>query len=210
MHGLLRSHQCHRRPGDHSPQREFPTGASSTIGDSRPDSETRTMTEPTLTCPNCRTQIKLTESLAAPLIEDTRKRFEDQLARKEAEVAGREAAIREQQAQIAAARDSIDAQVAAKVDEERGRIAAAEAQKAKRFVAVDFDQKVKEIADLNQVLKQRDAKLAEAQQAQADLIKKQRELDDAKREMDLTIQKQVQAELGAVRDQAKQEAEAAP
>jgi hypothetical protein len=58
------------------------------------------------------------------------------------------------------------------------------------------------------VLKQRDGKLAEAQQAQADLIRKQRELDDAKREMDLTIQKQVEAELGIVRDQAKQEAEA--
>jgi hypothetical protein len=59
------------------------------------------------------------------------------------------------------------------------------------------------------VLKQREAKLAEAQQAQADLIRKQRDLDDAKREFDLTIQKQVQAELGAVRDQAKQETEAA-
>src|SRR5580700_5472911 len=168
-----------------------------------------TMTEPTLTCPTCRTQIKLTESLAAPLIETTRKRFEAQLARKEAQVAGREAAMRDQQAQIAVARDSIDAQMAAKVDEERSRIAAVEAQKAKRLVAIDVDAKVREIADLNQVLRQRDAKLAEAQQAQADLIKKQRELDDAKREMDLTIQKQVQAELGAVRDQAKQEAEAA-
>jgi hypothetical protein len=104
---------------------------------------------------------------------------------------------------------TIDAQVAAKVDEERDRIAAAEAQKAKRLVAIDFENKVKEIAELSDVLKQRDAKLAEAHQAQADLIKKQRELDDAKREMDLTIQKQVQAELGAVRDQAKQEAEAA-
>jgi hypothetical protein len=59
------------------------------------------------------------------------------------------------------------------------------------------------------VLKQRDGKLAEAQQAQVDLMRKQRELDDAKREMELTIQKQVQAELGAVRDQAKQEVEAA-
>jgi hypothetical protein len=150
----------------------------------------------------------LTESLAAPLIEDTRRRYGDQLARKEAEVAGREAAIRNEQAQIAAARDAIDAQVAGRVDEERGRIAAAEAQKAKRLVAIDVDAKVKEIAELNQVLKQRDAKLAEAQQAQADLIRKQRELDDAKREMDLTVQKQVQAELGAVRDQAKQEVEA--
>jgi hypothetical protein len=167
------------------------------------------MTEPTLTCPTCRTEIKLTESLAAPLIEDTRRRYEDQLARKEAEVAGREAAIRAQQTQIAAAKDSIDVQVAAKVDDERGRIAAAEAQKAKRLVAVDFEAKVKEIAELGEVLKQRDAKLAEAQQAQADLIRKQRELDDAKREMELTIQKQVQAELGAVRDQAKQEVEAA-
>jgi len=46
------------------------------------------MTEPTLTCPTCRTKIKLTESLAAPLIEDTRRRYEEQLARKETEVAG--------------------------------------------------------------------------------------------------------------------------
>ena len=109
------------------------------------------MTDPTLTCPSCRTQIKLTESLAAPLIEVTRRRYEDQLARKEAEVAGREAAIRDQQAQVAAARDTIDAAVAAKVDEERGRIAADEAQKAKRFVAIDLDHRVKEIAELNQV-----------------------------------------------------------
>jgi hypothetical protein len=186
-----------------------PMCASSIMDESRLDSEISAMTEPTLTCPTCRTEIKLTESLAAPLIEVTRKRFEAQLARKEAEVAGREAAIRDQQAQIAAARDAIDAQVADRVDEERGRIAAAEAQKAKRLVAIDVDAKVKEITELNQVLRQRDAKLAEAQQAQADLIKKQRELDDAKREMDLTIQKQVEAELGAVRDQAKQEAEAA-
>jgi hypothetical protein len=38
------------------------------------------MTEPTLTCPSCSTEIKLTESLAAPLIADTRGRYETQLA----------------------------------------------------------------------------------------------------------------------------------
>lgn len=37
------------------------------------------MTEPTITCPNCHTEIKLTESLAAPLIAATRKQFEQQL-----------------------------------------------------------------------------------------------------------------------------------
>jgi hypothetical protein len=55
------------------------------------------MTDPTLTCPSCRTEIKLTESLAAPLIADTRKRYETKLAQKEAEVSAREAAIRDQQ-----------------------------------------------------------------------------------------------------------------
>jgi hypothetical protein len=167
------------------------------------------MTEPTLTCPTCRTEIKLTESLAAPLIADTRRRYETQLAQKEAEVAAREAAIREQREELAAARQVIDAEVASKLDQERGKIAAAEAQKAKRLVATDLDARAREIGDLTEVLKQRDAKLAEAQQAQADLIRKQRELDDAKREIDLTIQKQVQAELTSVRDKTRQETEAA-
>src|SRR3974390_1636552 len=160
------------------------------------------MTEPTLTCPPCRTEIKLTESLAAPLIADTRKRYETQLARKEAEIATREAAIRQKQEKIASDRQGIDAQVAAKLDQERAKIAAAEAQKARRIVATDLDNRTKEIADLTEVLRQPDPKLAEAQQAQADLIRKQRELDDARREIDLTIQKQVQAELGTVREQA--------
>jgi hypothetical protein len=165
----------------------------------------QTMAEPTITCPNCRTEIKLTESLAAPLIADARKRYEEELAQKEIEIAKREAAIREQRAEIAKARESISAEVAAKLDEERKCIAAEEAQKARRVLATDLEQKVNELAELNGVLKQRDAKLAEAQAAQADLIRKQRELDDAKREIDLTIQKQVQAELSAVRQKAKEE-----
>ena len=50
-------------------------------------------------------------------------------------------------------------------------------------------------------------RLAEAQKTQVDLLRKQRELDDAKRELDLTVEKQVQDSLAAVRDKAKQEAE---
>jgi hypothetical protein len=167
------------------------------------------MTEPTLTCPSCSTEIKLTESLAAPLIADTRRRYETQLAQKEAEVAAREAAIRHQQEQLACARQAMDAEVATRLDQERGKIAVAEALKAKRLVETDLDARAKEIADLNEVLRQRDAKLADAQRAQADLVRKQRDLDDARREIDLTIENRVQAGLTAVRDQAKQETEAA-
>lgn len=41
------------------------------------------MTEPTITCPSCKTEIKLTESLAAPLLESTRKQYEQQIAEKD-------------------------------------------------------------------------------------------------------------------------------
>ena len=41
------------------------------------------MTEPTIICPHCHTEIRLTESLAAPLVAATRLRYEQQLARKD-------------------------------------------------------------------------------------------------------------------------------
>jgi len=45
--------------------------------------------------------------------------------------------------------------------------------------------------------------------AQAELVRKQRELDDAKREMELTIETRVSEMLGKIREQAKKEAERA-
>ncbi len=48
------------------------------------------MTEPTITCPNCKTEIKLTESLAAPLLESTRQDYEERLARKDRDMVARE------------------------------------------------------------------------------------------------------------------------
>ncbi|GMR21075.1 MAG: hypothetical protein BMS9Abin36_1674 [Gammaproteobacteria bacterium] len=47
------------------------------------------MTEPTTTCPKCKTEIKLTESLAAPLIESTRQQFEQQLAQEDSKIAAK-------------------------------------------------------------------------------------------------------------------------
>ncbi len=167
------------------------------------------MNEPVIHCPNCQSEIKLTESLAAPIVAQTRQQFERALAAKDAEVAKREAALKTQQSELAAAKASLDEQVAAKLKTERAAIAEAEAKKARAFAAADLEQKAQELGELQEVLKQRDAKLAEAQKQQAELIRKQRELDDAKREMDLTIEKQVQESLTAVRDKAKLEAEEA-
>jgi hypothetical protein len=157
-------------------------------------------TDPTITCPKCKTEIRLTESLAAPLIETTRRQYEQQIAEKDADIASREAAI-------AKAKESIADEVAERVKVARANISADEAKKARLLVADDLENKARELADLQEVLSQRNDKLAKAQQAQADLIKQKRELDDAKREMELTIESRVQESLGAVREKAKLDAE---
>jgi hypothetical protein len=163
------------------------------------------MTEPIISCPKCKAEIKLTESLAAPLIESTRREFEKQLAQKD--VAKRETLLRDREEALSKAKETIDDQVAEKLKQERAKIIAEEAKKAKLALGADLDQKAKEITELQEILKQREAKLAEAQKAQSELIRKQRELDDAKREMDLTVEKKIQEGLTTVRDQARKEAE---
>lgn len=167
------------------------------------------MSEPTIICPTCKTEIKLTESLAAPLIESTKREYEQRLAKKDADAAKREATLREREEALSKAQQTIDDQVAEKMRLERNRIAVEEAKKARQALQADLDQKTRELSDIQALLQQRDAKLAEAQQAQVEVIRKQRELDDAKRELDLTVEKRVQDGLVATREQAKKEAEEA-
>lgn len=165
------------------------------------------MNEPIISCPNCHTEIKLTESLAAPIIEATRRRYEAMINAKESDMATREAAVRAGQADLEKQKSSFEEQIDARIKVEREAISVEEAKKAKLIAANDLEQKSKEISALQEVLKEREDKLVDAQKAQVELIRKQRELDDARREMDLTIEKKVQESLASVRDRAKQEAE---
>ena len=165
------------------------------------------MAEPTVICPQCKVEIKLTESLAAPLLESVRRDYEQRLTQKDADIAKREQSLVERAQSLEKAKQTLDQQIAEKIQQERVRIGAEEAQKAKLAMGADLNQKAKEISNLQEILKQNNAKLADAQKAQAELIRKERELDDAKRELDLTIQKRVYANLSAEREKAKKEAE---
>jgi len=165
--------------------------------------------EPTLHCPNCNHEIKLTESLAAPLLEETRQRFQEQLAAKDAEVAKKTEALRNEQDAIAKAREQIEHQVAQRLTAERGQLIAVEAKKAREAVARDLQTKNVETAELRKALDVNNLKLAEAQQAHADFLRKQRELESAQRELDLTVEKRVQASVNEIRAKAKQESDEA-
>jgi hypothetical protein len=91
----------------------------------------------------------------------------------------------------------------------RSQIASAEAKKAREATAAELQAKAAETAELRRTLDANNAKLAEAQQAQAELMRKQRALDEQKRELDLTIEKRVQASVEEIRTKAKQESDEA-
>ena len=165
------------------------------------------MIEPVIECPHCHKEIKLTESLAAPLVEATRLEFEAKLAERDLGIARREAELRAGEQSLAAARQHVEEEIQEGIRQQRPTLAAEEANKARLLVSDELQGKARELAELEAIVKAKDAKLLLAQNAQAELIRKQRELDDAKRELDLTVETRVQESLGAVRLKAKGEAE---
>ena len=167
------------------------------------------MNDPTIICPHCKGAVHLTEAMAAPLVEATRKQFQQQIAEKDAAIALRENAILKRESDVADARRSIEAEVANKLKESRQEIAAEEAERARKNAAHELESKAKAIADLEATLKDRSDKLAEAQNAQADLIRKGRDLEEAQRALELTVEQRVQASLDDVREKSKAAAEQA-
>ncbi|MCC8968931.1 DUF2130 domain-containing protein [Bradyrhizobium brasilense] len=170
---------------------------------------TSSVHEPTLHCPNCNHEIRLTESLAAPLLAETRQRFQEQLASKDAEVARKTEALQHEREKLQKDREQVEDQVASRLANERSQLVAAEAKKAREMAAAEIQARTNEAAELRQILEANNAKLAAAQQAQAELIRKQRALDDEKRELDLTIEKRVQSLVDPIQVKARQEADEA-
>ncbi len=153
----------------------------------------KNLADPTISCPSCGTEIKLTESLAAPLVEATRREYEHRLAQKEAECIRREA--------------SVAGQVEQTLAKERAALIADESRKAKMLLAGELDHRTREVQHLSAALKAQEQKLISAQKAQLDFLQKERLLADQQRELELTVEKRIQEGLTLARNQARLEAE---
>ncbi len=125
------------------------------------------MTEPTISCPQCKTEIKLTESLAALLVEATKREYQQRIERNSLDCARREETVRLQEQKYLRAQQDWRAGEDQRLREEKCRIAKEEARRAELKFSNDLEQKMQEIAHLGNVLKSRDEKLAEAQRTQA-------------------------------------------
>lgn len=136
----------------------------------------------TVQCPHCKKEFELTDALAGPLVAQ---------ARAEAEKLA--------QLRLAAATKEIEDKA----------IKAAANSAADEITAARLKAKTAEegAATLLQQMKDQDAKLREAQIAQAEALRKARALEDKERELDLTIEKRTAEGLSAARQAAERAVE---
>jgi len=134
--------------------------------------------ESQIACPKCGHKFELTGALAGPLVAAAVEK-----ARKDAE-----ALAVTQMAEFAErALDDAKAQAAGVIEEERHRNASL----------------VRQVESAGAALAANERKLAEAQAAQAEALRKGRELDDARRELELTVEKRTADGLAEARRQAE-------
>jgi hypothetical protein len=159
--------------------------------------------EQNITCPKCGEEIKLTESLAAPLVEVVRAQYEKKLKEQDKAISEREAAVKRSAEELERKTESLDAQITERVQVqlkvERRSIAAAEAKKAREVLQDQIDEQARTMDAQNERIESLQEKLKTAQAAEADLLRKKRELDDAKRELALKIERGIQDGLDEVR-----------
>lgn len=153
----------------------------------------------TIICPNCQTEIEVSKALASQVRDELRKDYEAEARRREQELAAREGSLKQREAAVATAKQAVDHEVAARLGKEREHLSQEAMAKARESVTLELKDKDQELAEAK-------AKLQEAQQAELDLRKRARELDDEKQALDLTLARKLDEEREKIRDATKREA----
>jgi hypothetical protein len=179
------------------------------------------MTDVKIECPNCHRSFKLNETLAAPLVEETRRKFEQEFGEKEEALEERRKAFAEEQkasekarkevererAALAKQKEQLAEQVAEQVEEQRVAIEREATKKAKQKFDEKLAERDEQRAELEEQIKEKDEKLADARKQEVEFRRKQRELDDKMKAADVELEKRVSESLKPEREKAKKEAE---
>src|SRR3569833_330939 len=89
-------------------------------------------------CPNCQSEIEVTEVLSAQLRGELRKEFDAEQRKKESQLAERETALQRSLSEVQKAKDGIDQEVADRLDKEKKALAADALTKARETVSVEL------------------------------------------------------------------------
>lgn len=163
--------------------------------------------ETSITCPSCNVEFPLTETLAQPIIAAERAKIQREtqeraaaLNKHEQDLVQRRKALEDLKRELDVRQGEIDAAVEQKLRSERDVLAKAAEKKAAdayadRFLAVERE------------LAEKQARLAEAENAELALRKERRTLEEEKQRLELEIERRLQAERLRIREATQKEEE---
>ncbi|MGI4830065.1 MAG: DUF2130 domain-containing protein [Janthinobacterium lividum] len=209
------------------------------------------LAQPTIACPSCGTAVRLTDALAAPLVDAMKRDYESRLQRQAEQAAAAQraqeagfaeqsrrllvdterlkareatlaAADREGKARLEALRGELDtersrmaADVSRQTEEqlrlrlgaERKSIAETEQRRAAERMADELAERDRQQRDKDQRITELHGKLAAARDNEAQLLERQRELDEREQALKLQVEQEVRGKLDQVRAVAATQAE---
>jgi len=163
--------------------------------------------ETNITCPSCNVEFPLTETLAQPLIAAERAKIQREtqerdsaLNKHEQDLSQRRKALEDLKRELDIRRGEIDAAVEQKLRAERDVLAKAAEKKAAAAYA-------DRLLAVEQELAEKQARLAEAENAELALRKERRTLEEEKQRLELEIERRLQTERLRIREATQKEEE---
>ena len=157
------------------------------------------MTDTNISCPKCGAEIPLSEAVSHQLRESLEADFAKQREELNAALARREEHLAAEREKLAQNQSNLADEVARQVNAERKKLLADAAQKAEEKLGAQFK-------DMQARLSEQQAKLKIALDAELDLRKQQRVLQEAKDNLELEVARKLDAERQKIADAARQQA----
>lgn len=150
------------------------------------------MPDQTIKCPYCSRDIPLTETLSSQIKEGVRKEFEDKARARELELKKREDALAGKSREVDEAKRSLEESLAKRLAVEKAKLVESAQKKAKEELLVEL----KNLKDEND---EKAKLLAEARGKELELRKQARELEEAKKTVELDVARKIDAEREKIR-----------
>ncbi len=157
------------------------------------------MVSETLKCPNCGTEIPLSDALQNQIRNDLKVELEEEFKSKFEGISKRQAELLEKEKELKAQAEAFESELEKKVAEERKRIEVSERKK----LTEEYDLL---LSDLKDQVSKKTSELKESKKRELELVKKERELEEAKQDLELEIEKKLKKEREEIRKKAREAA----
>jgi hypothetical protein len=146
-------------------------------------------------CPKCGEIIPITETLHRQLTEQARAEIKREIAGEQKTLVAKEKDLQTREARLAEAEQDVEDRVAKKLSAQKARLSKDALEKARSEVSL-------ELKDMAADAEERDLKLKAAEASELRLRKEKRDLEAAKKGLELTVARKVDADRQRIREEA--------